>query len=80
MLLDRPCFVPFTMTAEEIMELRRLAYIRYFLRPGFIIYRLTNIMSPFQLRAVYHGALSLFQMLGEQFSSLWKKILHRSRS
>ena len=79
MLLDRPCFVPFTMTAEEIMELRRLAYIKYFFRPGFILYRLTNIMSPFQLRAIYHGALSLLQMVGEQAAGLWKKLLHRSR-
>jgi hypothetical protein len=23
MLLDRPCFVPFTMTGDQIMELRR---------------------------------------------------------
>ncbi len=25
MLLDRPCFVPFSMTADQVMELRRLA-------------------------------------------------------
>ncbi|MFO8183954.1 MAG: radical SAM protein [Candidatus Aegiribacteria sp.] len=80
MLLDRPCFVPFTMTGEEIMELRRLAYIRYFLRPRFLLYRLANIMSPFQLRAMYHGAGSLLQMFGEQLAALWKRIVHRSRS
>ena len=80
MLLDRPCFIPFTMTADEIMELRRLAYIRYFFRPGFLFYRLMNIMSPFQLRAMLHGAMSLLQMLGEQITALWKKILPRSRS
>jgi radical SAM superfamily enzyme YgiQ (UPF0313 family) len=79
MLLDRPCFIPFTMTADEIMELRRLAYLKYFMRPGFLLYRLTNIMSPFQLRAVFHGAISLLQMFGEQFSALWKRIIHRSR-
>lgn len=67
MLLDRPCFVPFTMTGEQIMELRRLAYIRYFLRPSFLYYRFRNIMSPFQLRAVWHGARSLFTMVFEQF-------------
>ncbi|MBN2586503.1 MAG: B12-binding domain-containing radical SAM protein [Candidatus Fermentibacteraceae bacterium] len=80
MLLDRPCFVPFTMTADEIMELRRLAYTRYFLRPGFLLYRLTNIMSPFQLRAIFHGAGSLFMMLWEQLTSLWKKRRSGSRS
>ncbi len=79
MLLDRPCFVPFTMTADEIMELRRLAYLKYFFRPRFILYRLTNITSPFQLRAVYHGAGSLLQMFREQLASLWKKTLHPSR-
>jgi len=80
MLLDRPCFVPFTMSADEIMELRRLAYTRYFLRPGFLLYRLTNIMSPFQLRAIFHGAGSLFIMVMEQFSSIWKRIRSGSRS
>ncbi|MCK5115955.1 MAG: B12-binding domain-containing radical SAM protein, partial [Candidatus Aegiribacteria sp.] len=73
MLLDRPCFVPFTMTAEEIMELRRLAYIKYFFRPKFLFYRLMNIMSPFQARAMFHGAKSLLSMVGEQISALWKK-------
>jgi len=70
MLLDRPCFVPFSMTADDIMELRRLAYIRYFLRPEFIFYRLRNLMSPFQLRAMFHGAWSLLQMVGEQLDKL----------
>jgi anaerobic magnesium-protoporphyrin IX monomethyl ester cyclase len=72
MLLDRPCFVPFSMTADDIMELRRLAYIRYFLRPSFIFYRLRNLMSPFQLRAMFHGAFSLLQMVEEQFGKLIK--------
>jgi len=79
MLLDRPCFVPFTMTGDEIMELRRLAYIRYFFRPGFLFYRLTNIMSPFQVRAMFHGAKSLFQMTGEQVTAVWKKLFRPSR-
>lgn len=72
MLLDRPCFVPFSMTADDIMELRRLAYIRYFLRPAFILYRLRNLMSPFQLRAMFHGAWSLTQMVGQQIDKLVK--------
>jgi anaerobic magnesium-protoporphyrin IX monomethyl ester cyclase len=74
MLLDRPCFVPFTMIGDQIMELRRLAYIRYFFRPGFLLYRFTNITSPFQLRAVYHGALSLLMMLREQVEATWRKL------
>ncbi|MBN1423134.1 B12-binding domain-containing radical SAM protein [Candidatus Fermentibacteria bacterium] len=76
MLLDRPCFVPFTMTADEIMELRRLAYMKYFLRPRFLIYRFTHIMSLFQVRAIFHGAGSLFQMFREQVEALWKKTAH----
>lgn len=77
MLLDRPCFVPFSMTAGEIMELRRLAYIKYFFRPKFLFYRLMNIMSPFQVRAMFHGAMSLLSMVGEQISALWKKSKHQ---
>lgn len=76
MLLDRPCFVPYSMTAAEIMELRRLAYIKYFFRPKFLFYRLTNIMSSFQVRAMFHGAMSLLSMVGEQISALWKKTTH----
>jgi radical SAM superfamily enzyme YgiQ (UPF0313 family) len=67
MLLENPCFVPFTMEGRDIVGLRRRAYLRYFLRPSFLLYRFTNIMSPFQLRAIYHGALSLLQMAVEQF-------------
>lgn len=73
MLLDRPCFVPFTMTGDQIMELRRLAYIRYFFRPGFLFYRLSNITSAFQLRAVWHGAKSLLMMVAEQLGLYRKK-------
>ncbi len=72
MLLDRPCFVPFSMTADNIMELRRLAYIKYFFRPSFLVYRITNLMSPFQLKAMYYGAWSLVQMLGQQIEKLVK--------
>lgn len=67
MLLENPCFVPFTMEGRDIIRLRRRAYLSYFLRPSFLLYRFTNIMSPFQLRAIYHGALSLLQMAAEQF-------------
>ena len=73
MLLERPCFVPFSMTAEEMMKLRRVAYVSYFLRPKFILYRLTNMMSPFQLRAIFHGAMSILEMLIEQIVGRWKK-------
>lgn len=73
MLLDRPCFVPFSMTPDEVMELRRLAYLRYFFRPSFLFYRVRNLMSAFQLRAMFHGAWSLLQMLWEQFGSLFGK-------
>ncbi|PIE53334.1 hypothetical protein CSA37_02000 [Candidatus Fermentibacteria bacterium] len=72
MLLDRPCFVPFSMTADQVMELRRLAYLKYFFRPGFFFYRVSNLMSPFQLRAMCHGAWSLIQMLGQQVFSIFK--------
>jgi len=61
------------MTADQVMELRRLAYLRYFIRPSFLFYRVRNLMSPFQLRAMFHGAWSLIQMLGEQLQSIFKK-------
>lgn len=73
MLLEDPCFVPFTMSAEQITSLRRQAYTKYFLRPSFLLYRFTNIMSPFQLRAVFHGAQSLLQMLADELASRWRK-------
>jgi hypothetical protein len=57
-----------------MMKLRRLSYIRYFIRPSFLLYRFSNVMSPFQLRAMFHGALSLLQMWGEQIASEWKRL------
>jgi radical SAM superfamily enzyme YgiQ (UPF0313 family) len=77
MLLEKPCFVPFSMTADEMMKLRRLSYVRYFIRPWFLLYRFTNIMSPFQLRAIFYGAASLLQMWGEQIASEWKRLRGR---
>ena len=74
MLLEQPCFVPFSMTAEEIVKLRRLAYIRYYFRPGFLIYKLSNTMSSFQLRSISHGASALIRMFFEQIGNkIWKK-------
>jgi radical SAM superfamily enzyme YgiQ (UPF0313 family) len=77
MLLEEPCFVPFSMKAAEIVSLRRQAYTKYFLRPSFLLYRMTHIMSAFQLRAVYHGARSIFQMLGEEIASRWQRLGNR---
>ncbi len=78
MLLENPCFVPFTMKGQDIIELRRIAYISYFMRPSFLFYRFTNIMSPFQLRAIWHGAASLGQMAFEQVSGWIRRKRPRS--
>lgn len=53
-------FVPRTMTREQIEELRRLAFTRFYSRPRFIIKKLLGVRSLSELRAIARGMKSLF--------------------
>lgn len=53
-------FVPFTMTREQIDELRTLAFRKFYSRPKFIVRRLFEIRSWYDFRTVMKGTTSFF--------------------
>jgi radical SAM superfamily enzyme YgiQ (UPF0313 family) len=66
-------FVPYTMSRDQIAELRRLAFVRFYSRPSFLLKRFLSIRTPSDLRASYYGLRSLFWVL------LAKGIFRRGR-
>ncbi len=53
-------FIPYTMTRDEISELRQIAYRKFYSRPRYILRRLLDIRNTNDLRAVFKGAKSMF--------------------
>jgi radical SAM superfamily enzyme YgiQ (UPF0313 family) len=52
-------FVPYTMTREQIHELRQLAFRRFYSRPAFLLRQLLRMRNLNDLRAALAGARSL---------------------
>ncbi len=59
-------FTPHTMTREEIMELRQIAFRTFYSRPKFLIRRLAGMSSPSDLQVAVTGLRSLFRLWFEQ--------------
>jgi len=55
-------FVPYSMTREEIGELRQIAFRRFYSRPRFLLRRLLGLRSMSDLIAAYRGVKSLVWM------------------
>ena len=53
-------FVPYSMTREEIAQVRTIAFRRFYSRPGFILRRLLTVRSLYDLKTVTKGARSFF--------------------
>ncbi|TAN45334.1 MAG: radical SAM protein [Nitrospirae bacterium] len=53
-------FVPYTMNREEIVELRRTAFKRFYSRPEFLIKRALGLRTTDDLAAAFNGLRSLF--------------------
>lgn len=53
-------FVPFTMTRQQILELRQLAFRRFYSRPRFLVRRALQMRSWNDVRAAAAGLRSLF--------------------
>jgi radical SAM superfamily enzyme YgiQ (UPF0313 family) len=53
-------FVPYTLTREQIAELRQLAFRRFYSRPSFLLKRLIAMRTLNDLRAALNGLRSLF--------------------
>ncbi len=65
-------FIPHSMTREEVSELRRIAFKRFYSRPSYILKRILALRNPNDIKAALEGIRSMFW--------LWinKDIFHRS--
>jgi radical SAM superfamily enzyme YgiQ (UPF0313 family) len=59
-------FIPHTMTREDIVELRRLAFKRFYTRPSFILKKLLELRNPHDFVAALKSARSLFWLWKEK--------------
>lgn len=59
-------FIPFTMSQEELMELNRQAFRRFYMRPSFILSRLLSIRSTTDLLRYIRGFLGFFHLKGSR--------------
>ncbi len=55
-------FVPYTMTRDEILKLRQIAFRRFYTRPKFVLRRLLHRRSRHDLRANLHGLRSMCRL------------------
>lgn len=53
-------FIPYTMSRDEILRLRSIAFRRFYSRPGFLLRRLIGIRNLNDLKAALKGLKSLF--------------------
>ncbi len=53
-------FVPDTMTRDDILALRQLAFRRFYSRPSFLLRRLCALRTPSDVKAALRGLKSLF--------------------
>ncbi len=67
-------FIPYTMTREEIAELRQIAFKRFYSRPKFVLQKILGLRNMNDIKAAAKGAKSMFW--------LWVKsdIFHRGES
>jgi radical SAM superfamily enzyme YgiQ (UPF0313 family) len=69
-------FVPYTMTREEIAELRQLALKRFYSRPKFLWRRLLALRSINDLLAAWQGLKSLFWLQKEKNLFKHNQVIH----
>ncbi|GMT42988.1 MAG: B12-binding domain-containing radical SAM protein [bacterium] len=53
-------FIPYTMTREQILELRQIAFKRFYMRPRYILKRILDIRNVNDFKANIKGFKSLF--------------------
>ncbi len=63
MLKEEIPFEPYTMDAEQIAKLRKLAYKAVYINPGFILMRVFAIRNWFDVKTLFGGAISLVKII-----------------
>jgi radical SAM superfamily enzyme YgiQ (UPF0313 family) len=56
-------FVPYTMTREEILQLKQVAFKKFYTRPRYMLSQMMKARSRHEIRALWHGGVSLLQLL-----------------
>lgn len=59
-------FVPYSMTRDEIMKLRQIAFKKFYGRPGYILGRLFKLRSMNDISAALKGVKSLFWIFAKR--------------
>jgi radical SAM superfamily enzyme YgiQ (UPF0313 family) len=59
-------FVPDTMTKDDILALRQLAFRRFYSRPSFLLRRLCALRTPSDVKAAARGLKSLFWLWADR--------------
>jgi radical SAM superfamily enzyme YgiQ (UPF0313 family) len=59
-------FIPHTMTREEILKLRQIAFRRFYARPSFMFRRLLELRNPHDFVAALKSLRSLFWLLAKR--------------
>jgi radical SAM superfamily enzyme YgiQ (UPF0313 family) len=59
-------FIPYTMTREEILNLRQIAFRKFYSRPSFLLKRLLELRSPHDFMVAVKGLKSLFWLWSRQ--------------
>ncbi|MCU0611063.1 MAG: B12-binding domain-containing radical SAM protein [Candidatus Eisenbacteria bacterium] len=62
MLFKGAPFVPYTMTAEQVIDLVQRAYADYYARPSFVMRRIARIREWYDVQALFFGGLSVARM------------------
>lgn len=55
-------FVPYTMSREQILELKQIAFKKFYSRPTYMIRQLLGVRSVWEFLSLVHGAKSLFHL------------------
>ena len=59
-------FIPHTMTREEIVQLRQIAFRRFYSRPSFLLRRILELRSLHDLAVAFKSLRSLFWLWGRR--------------
>ncbi len=59
-------FVPYTMTREQIQQLRQIAFRRFYSRPSFLFKKFLAMRNLNDIRAAFRGMSSLFWLWAKQ--------------
>lgn len=62
MLFKGAPFVPYTMTADQIIDLLEKAYVMYYGRPSFVLRRIARVREWYDVEALLYGGLSIVRM------------------